>query len=399
MSILVMSMGLLSVMSLFPIAFLRSAQGTQLTNAAVLKAQAEILVDLLNLTSDDFIPQPVNGATTRCVIDPLGFQDRNTVVYGVQGAGPPFTPYLGIDFGAQTPFLILPDGTVESDGPPNFPTTPLRRLGLGALAPLASNNPRAPYPASPNIFANRAQALSFVALPDQYDTLFSAIPAGLNAARTQVTFSPQTIASDALTSLATITAPLRVVLIHADGKRSQVRTPTAIGAASIEWAAPLPVSFALLSEVRIETQDLRYTWMLTVRKRGTSGGSVSEIDCAVFLNRTAANPADELVYDNPTNNLIASLPANVAAEDVGFTFEFSFTEALAPPLRKGSWVFDPTFARWYRVQDIPSKTSTFVRIRLDRRPAPNEPITTLVVPRGVVQVFPMNVRRSEGRRL
>ncbi|MGE0378508.1 MAG: hypothetical protein AB7Q45_24125, partial [Planctomycetaceae bacterium] len=70
MAILVMGVGLLSVMTLFPIAYLRSIQGAQLTNATLLKIRAEALVDMFGLVTDQFIPQPIEGDVTRCLIDP-----------------------------------------------------------------------------------------------------------------------------------------------------------------------------------------------------------------------------------------------------------------------------------------------------------------------------------------
>ncbi len=406
MAILVMSVGILSVMSLFPIAFLRSVQGTQLTNAAILKQQAETAVDILGLVSDDFIPQPVNGAVTRCVIDPLGFVDRPNAPqplnlrYGVDAGLAP----RNYDFGpaALPQPLILLNGTPFADDERD---TPLRRLGLNGDNLYGQPVP----PLRPDFFIapndTRNDILRFVALPDQFDTLFTAIPASLNLARTQATFDAATI-GDALSSLTAVAGPLRLVLIDASGKRSLIRerTPTTAVAFSpntIDWTVPLPLGFEPLSEVRVESQDFRYTWMLTVRKRGTPGGSLSEIDCVVFFNRPSADPEEELVHTATFPTVGPSIPTNEEELTATVNLETYPTPGRTAPLRKGGYVFDPTYARWYRVQQIISETAMQAIIQLDRKPPQLPPggnlTTTLVVPRGVVQVFPLDTRRSTGR--
>ena len=74
-AVLIMGVGVLAVMTLFPISILRSMQATQLTNATILSKRADALIDMHRLVTDSFIPQPAEGHETYCVIDPLGWHD------------------------------------------------------------------------------------------------------------------------------------------------------------------------------------------------------------------------------------------------------------------------------------------------------------------------------------
>jgi hypothetical protein len=417
MAILVMSVGVLAVMSLFPIAFLRSAQATQLTNATILKMRAEALVDMFGLASDAFIPQPAEGHVTRCLIDPIGWQDvaASLDLQPQQGFRFWNAHQYGVDGNLQraryrpsmSPFGFQPEPpTVFVSVPLDGPLKPLRRLGLATGPQISSFAPLPPYPFNPlrsALFPSRQAALGAVALPDTLETQFTATPAAntLLAA----TFDPEQVALEDLVALqailATPTLGMRLVLVGENGKQSQIRIPTAIDAngRSITWGVPLPntANYQTLSEVRVETPDPRYTWMLTVRKRGISGGSSTEIDCVVFFNRAADDPEEELVHTAAIPG-----PANIpiAPEDAAYTGTVTFTAypsdpQRVPPLKRGGFVFDPTHAQWYRVQEILVEGPTAAVIRLDRQP--RQFITTLVAPRGVVQVFPLKTRVDEGR--
>ncbi|MGE4000406.1 MAG: hypothetical protein AB7I48_09325 [Planctomycetaceae bacterium] len=420
MAILVMGVGLLSVMTLFPIAYLRSIQGAQLTNATLLKIRAEALVDMFGLVTDQFIPQPIEGDVTRCLIDPLGWQDTfgagvvNINEYGVQNNGgalqtiryfPSNSPVAVANIPvAPTRFINVAGLGIVRDVWP----MPLRRMGFATAAaptPLAGGFPYSFT--STAVFADRTAALNAVTMPDTFQTQLTGVPAGNTA--TQVTFSHTFVPVSDLQAIANLPAgSAQVVLIDSTGKRSQVRAPTAVtadtgsGTGTIDWAAaqPLPAAFVNnLSEVRVVSPDPRYTWMLTVRKRGISGGSVTQLDCVVFFNRASEDPEEELVH---------AVSAPVAAdqippEDAAYTGRITFTAYPSdpnrvPPLKRGGYVFDPVNAQWYRVQDIISETTTDALIRVDRRP--QQQITQLTVPRGVIHVFPMNTRvDASGRKL
>ncbi len=78
MSLMIMSIGVTSVMTLFPIATLRSAQATRLTNSALLKYNVEALLDaqpelIFDPDGDGDLSEHFRGADRYYVVDPLGY--------------------------------------------------------------------------------------------------------------------------------------------------------------------------------------------------------------------------------------------------------------------------------------------------------------------------------------
>ena len=385
MATLVMGIGVLAVMALFPAAYLRAIQASQLTNSVLLKEQAEVLIDVHDLTSDLYIPQPKNGFINRCIIDPLGIYDGLNDSYGIDGGGTAAT---------YSPTTGSPDYFNLSGGNVNDPLDiPLRRLGFQGNNPYEALGPAPPpfVAYAPDLFpiGSREEVLDAVGLPDRWETVFSAIPSGSTA--TQVTFDLNEVDAANLTAL-TGFLELRLVLIDITGKRSEVRVlnPADVnaGAGTIDWVTPLPATVGTIADCRVETPDRRFTWLLTVRKTGEIGQSSTDIDCVVFHNRPAADPEEELVHTAALN------AAGGAVYDVTFT-AYPSDPTLTPPLRTGGYVFDPAHARWYRIQDITDETATSATITLDR--FPSESISVLTIPRGVVGVYALRKRTATGQ--
>ncbi len=193
----------------------------------------------------------------------------------------------------------------------------------------------------------------------------------------------------------------RAVLVDSNGKRSQIRTVEQglqiqqVGAQwIISWPQPLPGQFPpiatdtfdSISEVHIESPALRYSWMLTVRKSGVSGGSRSDVDCVVFFNRPSGDPEDELVHTTSTTT-----PASGKQVNLNFT-PYPSDPARKPPLKRGGYVLDADNLIWYRIRDVTkvSAGTTSAVIDLDR-PA-ERPISNVIVPQGVIHVFPLKSR-------
>jgi prepilin-type N-terminal cleavage/methylation domain-containing protein len=176
----------------------------------------------------------------------------------------------------------------------------------------------------------------------------------------------------------------RVVLIDASGKVSQTRILTSITGATLNWSAndPLTGTFAPV-QARVEIQEARYTWMLTVL-RSTSG--IASVYVTSFFHRPlVAN--DEQVLQ------LAPLSAN---DGVQAPFTFTFPAGYSGPLsfvKKGGFMFDVTFGRWYRVSQIVSQSQSQLTLFVDRaRPQSDIAISKtfdVVFMRGVVDVFPI----------
>lgn len=413
-ALLMLGVGILGVMSLFPIAITRAVEASRLTNATILSKQADALVDMHRLVTDDFVPQPKEGYVTNCVIDPLGWHDLAGTgfaqQYGNNGTAPvQYVPPIVQTQRGTTQFvgnfrdiLISPDdGGVVVNPPPNiFPDdvepsgTPLRRLGFAA-------NPIPPYPAgSPLAGLLRDGLLGLFSLPDNFDNVFTADPDPVlnvldrNGRIIGVGFPSS---QHDLRHLQTsgFVPRTRATLFDATGRTSQIRE-TADGLSLvldgdnwiISWTPPLPADFGAISEVRVEFPEVRYTWMLTVRKRGIAGGSVSEIDCVVFHNRPLGDPSQEFVW-TATQPGDLSRPITAPNNIVDLTF------STPPPIRKGGWVFDPQNCHWYRVLDILSESENSMRVQLERNSRAS--IRNLIIPEGVVNVFSLRSRVDQKR--
>jgi hypothetical protein len=454
-AILVMSVGVLSVMTLFPISIIRSIQATNLTNATILSKRADAIIDMYGLVTDTYIPQPAEGYQVHAVIDPLGWHD---MVDADPGFGAIAQEYGNDGSGGVVRYSPLSPPVFNNDqfqgGPPKYvdhdggnpPRVPLRRISY-AVNPInpgpvpvfptpfppavtAVQFPIFPMPGSPT---NRDSVLAAVGLPDSFNSVFEGEPdatngtpptaIAFNAAQVDLSYAETHAAGHPGSSNPNQEVKLvpgsRVVLIDGTGRRSQVRdvtydnmgVPNGIAVYPtgtewiIEWANPLPANFATVAEARLEIPQSRYTWMLTVRKRGTTGGSVTEIDCVTFFNRQTGDPAQERVHaafapnvavePDPANPTYRGMynPERIPPSDL-LTIDYNGIEA---PVKRGGFLFDPTNCLWYRVLNILLETPTYVAVQLERDAESATPIRSVIVPEGVINVFPLTSRVDQSR--
>lgn len=439
-AILVMSIGILGVMSLFPIAIARSVEAHRMTNARMLAERADTIIRARGLSSEDVIPQPApaqfdpgagtapDGAT-HAVIDPLGWHDMSTAFpqfareYGNDGNAPvryrmvtmnsagnriasPPTQFPQFDPFGITQDILLPNGLGMPDVTDNGRGVPLRRISisvptLGDLA--ASGNagdPIGPYPSVVPLFdpTDRRAIMEAVSLPDTYNTLFSDTP----DTTSQVDVRFDATRNDLQhVQTSRLTEGTRVTLFGDSGRKSQVReypeggVDVSLNAGEwvVSWGQPLPDGFGPCSEVRIDFPDYRYTWMLTVRKRGVKRGFEAEVDCVVFHNRPTGDPSQELVLPGTQPDPNYGDPRRT--DDNGNRIEpndLVDIEFNNRTFKKGGWVFDPQHCYWYRITDIIDETDTTARLQLARKA--HEWIRALIIPEGVVEVFPLDMREK-----
>jgi hypothetical protein len=430
MSLMVTGIGILGVVSLLPLAFVRAVQATNLTNGTILRYNAEglltpdprfllrwqpnwpyqagdiILVPALpgvqfsaaTGTSGPYpLPttswNPTVGQTTtdgtvvwtaqanppvRYVIDPIGWNALGTTLQGALGNNGAATPapdpnaILRYSGEVTTPIAAalqasLPDSWVEQ-----------------ARGPVTNPQPNPPP-------ANSGYGSIDLAGIDLRAVGFST-PTTLAAANPPYTIS-------------------RVVLLDATGKFSETRIITGIyfnvatGISTVCWggyvpppAAPppppvyvpplppaAPCNDPLLggftpATARVETREGRYSWLLTVIPNTST--FVANIEVTVFFNR-APTSLDEQVYQEQTPN----------ADGVTTPFHFAYTPGKKPFVKKGSFLFDCYYGRWYRVVNILNDTGSAFDIIVDqpRQQADMLLGTTFgaVFMRGVVDVFPI----------
>lgn len=404
MSVMIMGLGVIPLATLFPISVQRSVQATQLTNATVLRYNAEALIDAF--------PQPF-------VFDPDGTLNANGHIahqrrnrnYVVDPLG---AYYAGVD---STGFA----GSFGNDGSSTaFTRTPRYNAGLTA----------------------QLDAINYFTQQDSWTLLYEGIPGnssdadGINNTRDVIYIDPNDVTSGIVNlaeisqTLSTTTGSIaggRILLYDSTGKQMQVRRITDAninsGAAEISFANPLPDNglWDAISKIRIETLEQRYSYLLTVRRQIAS--DVASVDVVVFFRRNFS-PEFEAVHsvenfyagwepgpdgawgivgvdddnDNSTDEQRGEQGA-FGSDDIqhrSFTLHFN-SNVDKPLLKKGGYVFDTFNARWYRIQKIENESSTGADITLDQPiiqsinySSDSNPIKPgLIVMPNVIQVYPL----------
>ncbi|HEV7999972.1 MAG TPA: hypothetical protein VGP63_08840 [Planctomycetaceae bacterium] len=399
MSMLVTGIGVLSVIVLLPLSFVRAVQATNLTNGTILRYNAESALDVnprlllrwqpnqVYAVGDTIVPKnlvppvalKVTTAGTSGLVEPgwapagTTNDGAGTLVWTAQLAGAYTSP-------------ILPLG---SQYPPCFVIDPLGWNALGApLQTNFGNNGAGGIDANAALrfngeLATPGLAVQQVTLPDSW----------VEQARGPVTAFTPTSATLSGPDLAgvgysTPAAPAaaypipvmsRTVLIDSTGKVSQTRiiTGTTPATGIVSWTDPLTGTFSPVS-ARVETQDTRYTWILTVRP--SSAGGTSNVTVTVFFNRPLVAD-DEQVYQ-------AS-----GSDGVLTPFTVTYPAGKKPFVKKGGFLFDCYFGRWYRITNIANDTGSQMQVYVDSPRPQTDVITNLnfgvVCMRGVVDQFPI----------
>ena len=358
MSVMIMGLGVIPLATLFPISVQRSVQANKLTNATILRYNAEAMLDAF---PDRLLHDPDNDGNRnehryqkrRYVVDPIGFLLADNATY--QGT-----------FGN--------DGTGTAFGVPRYDA------GFTVMN------------SGPNFFSQQ----------DSWKVQFEGNP--ISNTLTSLNFDPDDLSSDLMTEISDNAVAgfpqgiwSRIVIFDAEGKEAQVRPLTSFTAAEISGnliqnLAPLPDNLryvdslgnGLVSKVRIEIQEQRFTYMISVRHQPTR---VASVDVVVFFKRDFS-PEREVIHkvsgfvtheygpdggpgvagfddnqdgvdDDPAelgwkgsddvpnykftlhyNDLIKGAPLNLSEEDV------------KPPMKKGGYIFDAKNGRWYRIQKV-----------------------------------------------
>lgn len=350
-SMMILGIGVVSLASLFPVGMIYSIRATQLTHATMLRDNCEAILDVI----PDIIHDPdrdgnyVEHNNSVYVIDPWGWASFNRQKTDQQNASQPVT--------------VNPDRFPPAVNGPN-----LRRFHAN--------------------FFNENLALSLVGLPDSWgDSEGTARAELLGLQFDRVKVSPKFNLFDVQQDL--LTSSVRVFLVDPSGRQSRVRTVTSVQPANgiITWSASQrvpPSAFGRLTEVRVERQDVKYTWILTVRKPYFPDGLArATVDVVVFFKRPLTIN-NELWYQ--------AAQANVQGQPPRRTMRVSYVDNdTKPNLRRGTFLFDPDNGQWYRVEQvIQSNNTTFSDLLVDRDIM--DPVTRVMAPQGIVAVFPLGTK-------
>lgn len=410
MSVMIMSIGVVSLASLFPISILRGVQATKLTNATVLRYNAEALIDAL--------PQPF-------VFDPDGTLNPNGHIahqrrnrkYVVDPLGSYYATLDGTGL----------EGSFGNDGS----STPLTRI------------PR--YHAG---LTSQLEAMNYFSQQDSWTLLFEGIPDSINSTRDIITIDANDINSgsnptgiltlaELQSTLADSTSGGRILVYDTTGRQVQVRNITGASINTTTGEVDLGISlpdndlYDSIAKVRIEILNMQYSYLLTVRR--SIATDVASVDVVVFHRRNFS-PEFEAVHE--VENFVAEwLPGADGAwgfagvdddgdkDDGGNTDEYAGeagwpgsddyrrrafklrynTNVDRPNLKKGGYVFDAINARWYRIQQIvdeeaaeaPGATTADLILdqpiiqSINNPSSADTPVAGLIVMPNVVQVYPL----------
>ncbi|APZ92825.1 type IV pilus modification PilV family protein [Fuerstiella marisgermanici] len=413
MSLMIMAIGVTSVITLFPIATLKSAQATKRTNAAILKYNVEAQLDvqpslIFDPDGDGNLTEHYRGGQRNYIVDPngyfsifeysndLGFTNDTTLADSFghdNGNGPSGFPRFDGGIASSLGINLNP-ATLTDDQRRALRITAQEITSLGdawdTQFEFILENGFAGATGSPLIIANGGVAglrIPQEVVPDA---------AALQLVPTSATETPGGIIRDPERS--------RIVLFTADGEYSQ-SYPLLEIASNLDatWSEAvvnfdynkdgyieprtLPREFRVdtsgngvpdtvaVGKVLIQTRrPVDFSWFLTVRR--APDGVARGVDVVV---RFGGEPryADEIIY---------------AATAPSFPTDYVLiTSTVAePPLKKGGFVFDMTAAKWHRIREYHETSAGVYRVTLEH-PAATFGTSAMVIP-GIVDVYPMGSR-------
>ncbi|MDA1013109.1 MAG: hypothetical protein O3A00_01505 [Planctomycetota bacterium] len=372
MSILIMSIGVASVATLFPMSVKRAIQATQLTNATILRNNAEGIVDAFpELIHDpdrdgNYIEHFQSRAGRRYVIDPLGG-------FAYQAAGlntftgtfgnfklPADTAMKPVSFPAryaptfnQELFHSQDSWVTEYEGMADF-TTPRQKLIL-----------------NPDEGFGIEEVLKTVNDFDRFRLVFF----GVTQRHGEVW----------------------------EFNKTELNAVLADGVITLPFTLPDNDEYGARVIVRFQRLERRYSWFLTVRKNARGYANVD----VVIAFRRAFLQSDESVYfpsvdltkggipdSKPGDSIDDSVAAN-EIRGINLLQYFSIFDDI-PKVNRGDYLFDVGNVRWYRIQQI-EETSTdgVVNIFLETDILESSAAGVMFMPR-VVQVFPLGNKPLAG---
>lgn len=386
-SLMVMSIGVVSLATLFPISVLRSIQATQLTNATIHRLNAEQLIELYpRLIHNPDWPNNSNLA-------------EHESEYSAGGRDNPDSFVAGGDLVNEGRFVVDPMGATHASLTPQVrqvfgndagvqPLNPIFRYH-GGFDNLGNVQPPPQLPAPP--YARNPYT---ACLADSWQVVAKGTSSDSTAVTTSITVPNGIDLTDAANASAS-GLDVRVVLFSMTGKQSVTRylPPGSIDTAlnTLTWADS--IGGIAISRFRLETYEPRYSWLLTVRKKpgATLGQGDASVDVVVFHKRSFSAATEQRFSVSTWSGTDCTL--NLAVAPSG----------TKPFLKKGGFLFDAVNAHWYRITQLKNEDTNNPLITLDRpliapwNPATNSiefPKWVMAVP-GIVEVYPLNTIRFD----
>lgn len=389
MSLMIMSIGIVSVATLFPISTLRTLEASKLTNSKIASLNAGAAID----ARPELVHNPDDGVP-RWISDLLPEPPAAGSVATESGINR--NRYDGDAFLVNhKTFAVDPWGFYEMPTAGNL-NTEFGNIGGTSLPgfPVYSRVRR--YQAW---LPDAIQAAHFVAHPDNWKLVTEAAldPVGVQSALSLTLDIDGDFSSiSGITgNVATQTVIYRATIFDAEGAASETRLLSANPTGQqVTWVSPLPTRVMedqngngtldpgedydgdsvldLPSRVRVEVADQVYTWMLTVRMRPVFFGDTNDKRCetdAVIFYKRGFDPAFEQVHtayfrvnafgndDLPNDHPSAAVADDPVPAQPNNRVLVEYT-GDRPAAKRGGFVFDTANGVWYRINAIEKETDT-----------------------------------------
>ncbi len=425
MSLMIMAIGVTSVMTLFPIATLRSAQATRLTNSALLKYNVEALLEsrpglIFDPDGDGDLTEHFRGADRNYIVDPLGyFSAFEYSGGGVTGRG--VAERMGND--GSVPHALASrrfDGGIlfrSGINPDTFASATNDEMRALRLIGAKDSQLGDTWDTQFDFFIEDVSTdlirdanseivgirIPFDILPDS-DNDGNRDPEPLSLVQTTATEIPSTV---------TMVDPEvhRITLFSADGQLSQGYPLLLVNAAGeATWSEsivgadanrdghienrPIPREFqGTIGRVIIQSKRASdFTWMLSVRR--AADGQARNVDVIVrFGERLKLE--DEFLY--PYMPVITPVPPVPGPEVIGRNFAGTSVAVCdlngrEPALKRGGYMFDVANALWYRIRDFEVDEAAGIFSVTLEKPASKAFTGGAIFLPGIIDVYPMGSR-------
>lgn len=361
----VMAIGVVSLISLFPIAVLKTVRANQLTNATNIRLNAESMMQVY----------------------PWIYSDPDTAdTFPLGGNNNPMDDY--VSFASGQVFLFDPQALVPR---------PIGMPGKIGLLPRFGGG-----------FSNSAAAADAIcAGPDTWSVLHEDSVTSVNGALTQIDVN--NLSNVTLPPLAPATGgvDLRVQIFYNGGKSSVSRPVCQIGSGNAlifaentdrngngvldNHALPSGITF---ETARLEARERRYSWLLTIRPNPSSFGGaqgakpIYDVWVVVFFGRGFI-PEDELVYGTVPKGALNLAPNSTVTTPNPRQLVVTWQAGgVVPNLKRGGFVLDAQNGYWYQIENYTEPqgaTTSTVTVTTNLK----EKFQLAAFPRGVVDVFPI----------
>ena len=404
MSLMVMSIGLVSVASLFPMSMLRSMQATQLTGSALLGFQCEdYLRAFPELTRNHYDPASSTMIPNWEYRPGVGVRPRRIGTDAYQNALQNHVPLHFVT-------VIDPLGAhqLQQNG------------GTGAQISYFGHDSFNIMGVDHNSFRIERKNGGFdLTQPNQVDLAYSlfssddswvtSITSNVNTinSSTELVLSSDVATNEILSFQQALAggARGRAVVFDRTGRQSHVSGLSNIdpGSRTIELQRPLPVGglySGISPEVRLVLFEPRYTCLVTLRRRvdglgpdgqpgDFGGGDFSQVGMpgtddevrfqggklVIFFRRNFSPQAEQVYAVTGLNQ----------GSDTPITISWGGNADAKPRLRNGAWVFDPINGYWYQIATVVTMGNAQAQVRLNQAPVGTSDY--LMVPDNVINVI------------